>query len=211
MNKRYIILAIIAISLGIGMLLMPDKDPNKYSDKKNSPESLLASIDDPSRYLSPDDITDRIIKKDPTLLLIDVRPADQFALFAIPTAINIPIDSLLTEASISMMKQEGKVKVFYSNSGTTSDMAWILAKREGIKEVFVLQDGINTWFKNIVKAEKPAAFEPKEAFDLFNFRIAARQYFYGASTKKVEPEITKAPIKKAVKVQKVEESSGGGC
>lgn len=211
MNKRYILLAFIAICLGVGMLLMPTKDPNKYSDKKNNPENILANIDDPSRFLTSDDITDRIIKKDPTLLLIDVRSADQFNTFAIPGAINIPIDSLLNESSVGLLKQPGKNKVFYSNTGTMSDQAWVLAKREGISNVFVLKDGLNTWFKTIVKAEKPAEYQPKEDFELYNFRIAARQHFYGTGITTPIGKPNQVQKKKNVPIKKVEPSSGGGC
>lgn len=211
MNKRYVLLAIIAICLGLGMLFMPGKDQNKYSDRKNNAKTLLASIDDPSRFLSADDITDRLVKKDPALLLIDVRPEAQFKAYAIPGAVNIPIDSLLNSENLTRLKQEGKNKVFYSNSGTLSDGAWILAKREGITHVFVLKDGINNWFNNIVKAEKPSSSAPSEAFDLYNFRVAACQYFYGTGQTKANEKASIPQPKKTVVVKKVAASSGGGC
>lgn len=211
MNKRYFLLVLIAVGLGVGMLFMPSKNTNSYSDKKNNPETLLASIDDPSRFLTTDDITDRLIKKDPALLLIDVRTAEQFNAFAIPGAINIPIDSLLNDDNIALLKQAGTNKVFYSNSGSTSDQAWILAKREGINHVFVMADGINTWFKNIVKAQKPADYQPKEAFDLYSFRVAAYAYFYGAKDVKLDVNAANVPEKKSVIVKKVKTASGGGC
>ena len=207
MNKRYLLLAGIIIALGVGILFMPAKD----TTKQTKPELLLAAIDDPSRFLSTDDITDRLVKKDPALLMIDVRPANQFKAFAIPGAINIPIDSLLTASAEDILNQKGMDKVFYSNSDVTSDQAWIICKRIGQQRIYVLKGGVNRWFSSIVKAEKPSETDPVEAMELYQFRMAACQHFFGSK------EITRVPEvpteKKRVKVVKKtsEASSGGGC
>ena len=206
MNKRYLLLASIIIALGVGILFMPAKD----TSKQTQPELLLAAIDDPSRFLSTDDITDRLVKKDPALMLIDVRSESQFKAFSIPGAINIPVDSLLTASAQEMLNQKEMDKVFYSNADVTSDQAWIISKRIGLQRIYVMEGGVNKWFNTIVKAEKPAETSPTEAMELYQFRIAACQHFFGS------PEMTAAP--KAAEAQKVTvvkkasgAASGGGC
>lgn len=206
MNKRYLLLAGIIIALGVGILFMPAKD----TVKQTQPELLLAAIDDPSRFLTTDDITDRLVKKDPALLLIDVRPESQFKAFSIPGAINIPADSLLSGSSLETMNQKEMDKVFFSNADVTSDQVWIICKRMGFQRIYVLQGGVNKWFSTIVKAEEPAESAPTEALELYQFRMAARQHFFGS------PEITAAPKvvskKKVTVVKKASEAaSGGGC
>ena len=206
MNKKYLLLAGIIILLGIGMLFIPQRD----TDKHLKPELLLAAIDDPSRFLTTDDITDRLVKQDPALLLIDVRPKEQFDAFAVPGAINIPVDSLLSASARGIISQIAKDKVFYSNSDVTSDQAWIVCKRLGMERIYVMQGGINTWFSTIVKAVKPAETASVEAINLYQFRTAARQHFFGNSEAKSEVPLK---AKKAVTVSKkpAEASSGGGC
>jgi rhodanese-related sulfurtransferase len=206
MNKRYLLLAGIIIALGVGILFMPVKD----TAKQTQPELLLAAIDDPSRFLNSDDITDRLVKKDPALLLIDVRSESQFKAFSIPGAINIPADSLLSASSLEMLNQKEIDKVFFSNADVTSDQAWIICKRIGLQRIYVMQGGVNKWFNTIVKAEKPAETAPAEAMELYHFRIAASQYFFGS------PEIAAAPKvaekKKVTVVKKASgAASGGGC
>lgn len=207
MNKKYLLLAVIVIALGAGMLLMPEKSV----EKQLQPEQLLAAIDDPSRFLSTDDITDRLVKKDPSLLLIDVRPESQFTSFAIPNAINIPLDSLLTPAAMDIMAQKEIDKVFYSNSDVASDQAWILAKRLQLSRMYVMKGGINKWFATIVKAVEPAETEPTEATELYRFRVAASQHFFG-NKEKSKSEVNN-PEKKKISVTKkpAASSSGGGC
>jgi rhodanese-related sulfurtransferase len=206
MNKRYLLLAGIIIALGVGILFMPAKD----TAKQTQPELLLAAIDDPSRFLSTDDITDRLVKKDPALMLIDVRPESQFKAFSIPGAINIPLDSLLSASAQEMLNQKEMDKVFYSNADVTSDQAWIICKRIGMQRIYVMQGGVNKWFSTIVKAEKPAESAPTEAMELYQFRIAACQHFFG------NPEMAAAPKaaekKKVTVVKKASgAASGGGC
>ena len=137
MNKRYLFLAVVVVLLGVGMLFMPGTNDNKQVN----PELLLTAIDDPSRFLTTDDITDRLVKKDPALLLLDVRPASEFKSFSIPGSVNLPIDSLLTAPAMEMLQQDAKDKVFCSNSDVTADQAWIISKRIGLKRIYVMQGG----------------------------------------------------------------------
>ncbi len=206
MNKKYLLLAGIIIALGIGILFMPQSDDRKQL----KPDILLAAIDDQSRFLTADDITDRLVKKDPALMLIDVRLASQFNTFAIPGAINIPIDSLLSVSAQDQMNQKGMDKVFYSSSDVIADRAWIISKRIGLNRIYVLRGGVNEWFNIIVKASKPDETASAEAMELYQFRIAACQHFFG------NREIATIPVaaekKKVTVIKKPSGSkSGGGC
>lgn len=206
MNKRYLLFAFFAVALGAGMLFMP----GIQHDKEMAPEQLLKVIDDPSRFLSTDLLTDRLVKKDPSLLLIDVRPAQQFKAFAIPGAVNIPLDSLLTSVSLELFRNKEMEKVFYSNSDVMADQAWIIARRIGFQSVFVLQGGVNKWFNEVVRAEEPEITEPIEKMSLYQNRKAVGQYFFG--TPKVNAGAVVSPQKTApVQKKPVEASSGGGC
>ena len=206
MNKKYLLLAGIIIVLGIGILILPQRDDRKQM----KPESLLAAINDPSRFLTTDDITDRLVKKDPALMLIDVRTAAQFNAFAIPGAINIPIDSLLSASAQEQMSQKGIDKVFYSSSDVTSDQAWIICKRQEMERIYVLRGGVNEWFNTIVKAVKPPETASVKAIELYQFRIAACQHFF--SNPEMAVTSVTAEKKKVTVVKKpARAASGGGC
>jgi rhodanese-related sulfurtransferase len=208
MNKNYIFLTVLAFVIGLGILFMPETK----REKQIKPVDLLMAIDDPSRFLSTDVITDRLVKKDPTLLLIDVRIASQYNSFSIPGAINIPLDSLLTGSTAEILQNKDIDKVFYSNADVTSDQAWIISKRLGYKAIYVLQGGVNKWFNTIVKNEIPADTEPVEVFELYQFRKGASQFFFGSNESGLDQE-SKATPKKTVVIQKKvsEASTGGGC
>lgn len=210
MNRYYIALTILAVGLAVGILLM---DRNKQI-KEIEPLNLAIAYNDPSRFLSVDEVTDRIIKEDPGLVLIDVRPADQYKKFAIPGSINIPYDSLFTTSSLDLLKRKELDKVFCSNSAVWSDQAWLLCTRLEMPAVFVLEGGVNNWFNSIVQATEPSATAPREAFDRYSFRLAANQFFYGVE-KKAEAPITKPTVTVAkpapVKRSEPAAETGGGC
>jgi hypothetical protein len=73
-----------------------------------------------------------------------------------------------------------------------------------------MQGGVNKWFSTIVKAEKPAETAPAEAMELYQFRIAASQYFFGSPEIAAAPNVTEK--KKVTVVKKASgAASGGGC
>lgn len=205
MNRSYLVLIVVAVGLAIGMLLM-DK---KVQIRETDPATLAIAYNIPSRFLSIDEVTDRLIKKDPSLLLIDIRPSDQFKAFAIPGAMNIPLDSLLSNSSLGLLKAKEYDKVLYSNSDVWSDEAWILCERMEMPNIFVMKGGINYWFQSFAQPTEPLASAPKQELDLYAFRMAASQFFYGGA-EIPKPVVT---VKKPVKVirQQPEPSTGGGC
>ncbi len=205
MNRTYIILTVIALSLALGILIIGERKTNK----ETRPQSLSVNYNDPSRFLSSDEITDRLIKGDPSLLLIDVRPSDQYTNFSIPGSLNIPLDSLLNEASIDMLNVQNMDKVLISNSDLWSDQAWLLCTRLGISDVFVMEGGINNWFNTIAKLQDVPLTAPQEVIDLHSFRAAANKHFFGtgeisSATVASQPRIV--PVKKTPKP-----GSSGGC
>lgn len=208
MDKRYTLLAILLIIAAAGLLIVP----NRPGSKELNPEKMLTAIDDPARFLSTDLVTERIIGGNPSLQLIDVRQPEEFRQYALPGALNIPLDSLLNPEWNDIFGQPGKDRVFYSNDDILADQAWQLCKRKGMERIFVMKGGLNYWFKTIIKGEEPPAWAPTEDFDRYSFRMAARQYFTGngqtASSAKAQTE----PQVKKVKVEKKPaKTSGGGC
>ena len=187
--------------------------PKKSAVKELNPEQLLLAVDDPSRFLSTDLITERIIKKDPSLLLIDVRPAEQYKVFSLQGAVNIPLSLLFSEEAKTLLGQEGKEKVFFSNDDILADQAWQICKRIKMNDIFVMKGGVNFWFNTIMKDNPPNVTDDSKAQDLYTFRKAARQYFMGNTNQSQGNSSESEGKKEGVNVVKktTSKSSGGGC
>lgn len=209
MNKGFAIIAPLLLVLAVGLVLIPKQKDNK----ELTPIELLAEVHDNTRFISTDKIAELIIGGDPSLLLVDVRPMNDYSYYSLDGALNIPFDSLLNESAIATVSDPNKRVVLFSNSDIAAEQAYMLYKRLGVKNLLIMQGGLNQWFQTIIKPEAPHQNESKAAFDLYAFRLAAKQYFTGASTTgtaSTDKPIVKKPVK--VNTQPVaKQAAEGGC
>ena len=207
MEKKYTLLSILLIVLALGLVILPKKDDKKEMDSK----ILLSMIAEKSRYLTADQVTHRIIENDPTLLLIDLRPVDQYKKFALPGSINLCPDSLQSKSTIELFKQPGKDKVLYAESDMISQKAWLVFSRYAVNRMYVMKGGMTEWSNTILKEQLPSATASTTDLDLISFRNAARQYFTGEGSVSSTP-VSSRTVEKIQVVRKAPAaSSGGGC
>ena len=121
---------------------------------------------------------------------------------------NIPAEEILSEDWKAYLAQEGMDIVFYSTSDVFADQAWMLCTQKGYKNLYVMQGGLNEWFRTIIQPIAPDETAPTEAFELYSFERAASIYFGGTSA----GTTTALPSKKKVTVRKKEKKAAeGGC
>jgi len=208
--KTRIILSIILASLGLIIAATP-----KSTTHNNQPNSqqLLQEVAEGGQYITTDEIAQRIIEKDPTLQLIDVRNQEEFEKFALPGAINIPMVDLLAAQYTDILDQEAKVNVFYSNGSLDALEAWMITRQLGSANNFVLKGGLNYWVETIVNPTKPDATSPDEELAKYNFRIAAGKALGGGTDSTISTAST-APTKPATSIKPVagkKKKAAGGC
>ncbi len=175
MNKNYIILFGLLIILSGGLLLLPEK--TNYVQE--NPENLMWDIAQPTRYITTDQVAKMIIEKDPLMQLIDVRQDYDYELFSLPGAYNIPLDSILTETADIIMDVEDINTIMFSDDDIKADQTWVIAKRLGYKNVYVMKGGLNCWVRTIIQPELPAETAPITEFERYKFRQGASIYFTG--------------------------------
>lgn len=204
MNKTYIYLTVLILALSVGIFFLPERD----NEKNITPEELMWEVVQPTRYVTTDQVAAMIIEKDPTLALIDVRSTDEYEAFSLPASVNIPLDSIVVDSYREYLGIEDMNAVFYSNDDIKADQAWVIARRMGYKNIYVLKDGLNCWIKTIIQPERPVETASKEAFELYSFRKGASMYFTGAELLESE-EGQKSEI--TVKRKKKKAVAEGGC
>jgi rhodanese-related sulfurtransferase len=204
MNRNYIYLTILILLLSGGVFFLPERENNQQIN----PEELMQEILSPSRFISPDVIAEMIIEKDPTLELIDVRSTDEYDEFSLQNAVNIPLDSLTSEAYLEYLGIEDMNAVFYSNDDIKSDQAWVLAKRMGFSSIYVMKGGLNCWVNTIIQPVKPIETASNEEFELYNFRKGASMYFSGVALESSDDDLKSGIVVVRKKKKAVAE---GGC
>lgn len=210
-KKRYIFTAVLLVVAGIGLITIPDFDKMKEKDARE----MLPAVMSREKSFSAEKVAEMIIGEDPLLRLIDVRSPEEFAEYSLPGAINIPLADILSKEEEGdykwgyILNQNTKTNIFYSNGDIYATRAWFLCTRLNFKNNYILEGGLNTWFKNIIRPEKPENASLEE-MDLYNFRLGARQYFLGGDAVPVTSEsdnIPAVPVKKKKAVVQEE----GGC
>lgn len=204
MTKKYLVPILLLLGLALLLVLLPQK--KSYDEMQ--PKELLQQVCASSRFISPDIVADRIIKKDPSLVLIDVRNTDEYSAYSLPGALNIPLSDLLKPEQTDLLTQDGIDFIFYSNSDIQADKAWILCKRKGLQNIFVLKGGLNAWFSTFFLSEPLPETESAAEIELYQFRSGVRQYFTGGTI--TTPANTQAEkITVTPKVKKA--AAEGGC
>ncbi len=208
--KEKIIFALLIIG-GIAVLFLPDY---KKHPKVLKQDYLFYQLNQTGRYISTDELAKKMITKDPTLMLIDVRSKKDYDHFTLPGALNIPLDSILNKQYIDYLDQDVYNTVLFSNGSSIADQAWMILKSNGYNGNYVLKGGLNKWFKTIIDPEKPSPEADIVERERYEFRKGASLFFTGVSSSgvggvsdsKPKPKAAAAPM---VKRKKKEVS--GGC
>ncbi len=204
MKKAYYIMAVFLLLLGIGLVILPDRE--HYDEA--SPRELLSDLRNPSRFISTDKVAEMIIDQDPTLLLVDVRDMYDFLDYSLPGAHSIPLEEILMYNWVDSLSYDRSKIVLFSNSDILADQAWILLKRENHDNIHIMKGGLNCWFETIIQPSPPAETDADEEIDLYQFRKGASIYFLGGTAAVEQETGSQTVIVKRKNKTKVVE---GGC
>jgi rhodanese-related sulfurtransferase len=208
--KEKIIFALLVIG-GIAVLFLPDF---KKHPKVLKPDFLFYQLNQKGRFVSPDDLAKSMISKDPTLMLIDVRTKKDYDKFTLPGALNIPLDSILNSQYVDYLDQDVYKTILFSNGTSLADQAWMILKSNGYNGSYVLDGGLNNWFKTIIDPEKPSPEAEMAEREKYEFRKGASLFFTGVSSKGVGGTSDSKPKPKAAAVPMVKRKKkevSGGC
>ncbi len=211
LSFRYKILALILLVLAGGLVLLPKAQKQEGIDV----EQLLSNAINPERYISTDEIAHKIVSRDPSFILVDVRKSENYQSYSLPNAVNIPLKNLLDEDNEAYINQGQYDVVFYSNDNFHADQAWMLSNRLGYKNLRVLDGGMNRWYSTIINPQVPEEKMSAEEFELYSTRKAASMYFgvMYPDQEKFEDQVVEKPApKKIIPVKKKKKRPvEGGC
>ncbi|XOV92910.1 MAG: rhodanese-like domain-containing protein [Bacteroidota bacterium] len=174
MNSRQLF-SIVILFLGLTAAMIPTKKNDAISLNEHE---LLQEMLRETNYVTSDELAERLIAADPSVQLIDVRPASTFR-DPLPGAINIPIDSLFSENYSFYFDQVVRQNIIYSQDDVLATQVWMITKQLGYKNNYLLKGGISEWKQTILDPQTPQATASGQEWDLYNKRMAARQYFTG--------------------------------
>jgi thiosulfate/3-mercaptopyruvate sulfurtransferase len=136
-------------------------------------EEILAAVEAGADHVAPDELADRLMAAEPGLVVVDVRSAAEFETFHIRGAMHAPLSDLATR----LQPLRGGTIVLYSNGMTHPAQARDALVRQGFREVFILTDGLNGFFRTCLK---PVSLRSEPITAAQAARVEAwRRYFLG--------------------------------
>ncbi|MCF6170030.1 MAG: rhodanese-like domain-containing protein [Bacteroidales bacterium] len=205
MNRNYLYLTMLMLALAGGLFVLPERN----NEQGTLPEELMWDIVQPTRYATTDQVARMIIEKDPTIELIDVRPFDEYTDFSLPGAVNIPLDSIVNENYQDYLGIQDMNAVFFSDDDIKADQAWVIARRMGYDNIYVMRGGLNCWVETIIRPEKPDETASRQEFEKYILRKGASMYFVGGA--KMDENTGSKKTNVAVKRKKKAAVAEGGC
>jgi phage shock protein E len=115
--------------------------------------SLASAADAPPAMIAPDQLVQRMEKKDANLVVLDVRTPEEFAAGHIPGAVNIPHDQLPNRLA-EIAGAKSKDVVVYCRSGRRSAIAQETLTSQGFKSVKHLEGDMLKWQEEKRAVEK---------------------------------------------------------
>jgi len=95
-------------------------------------------------HLAPADLAGRLLDAPDTVLVVDVRPADEFAAFHLPGSVNLDLVRLLGPEGTTLLDAHArKTVVLVSNGMTHPAQAWVELARRGRTNVRILEEGLD--------------------------------------------------------------------
>lgn len=158
-------LAACAASLALGAALVDGRSPAATSDV---PAGALAH----GAYISALDLAERIASGDGTLRPIDLRSADAYAEFHVPTAVHITPDALS-----AFTVPDHTTIVLYADDNAAALQAWMLLRLRGHDDVFVVRGGLYEWIARVHEPVLATDATPDERAEFE--RAAALSRFFG--------------------------------
>ena len=107
------------------------------------------------------------------LRVIDVRSAEEYENFHIPTAERVPIDSI-----VSARFSPSETIVLYSEGGPHAAQVWVFLRALGYEKVYFLRGGAYEWIEQIISPTLPAGAPAKDSV-AFEATAALSRYFGG--------------------------------
>lgn len=202
-------LSLILIIFGLIIAFVPKNTIKQY---KLTATQLLNEVKAGTQFVIPDEVADQIIKKDPSIQLIDVRNPNEFNKFSLPGSINIPLQDILAEKWTEILDQGSKMNIFYSNGSLEAIEAWMITRQLGYQNNYVLKGGLNYFGDLILNPQVPPSTSPDEEIAKYDFRKGVSQTLGGGAQTTSSAANTPAQGNKPGVVPKpMKKKASGGC
>jgi len=180
-------IAIVLVAVGPG--LPSGQQAQATAGLIASESQLLEAVEMAQDHIEPEELADRMLRQEPGLVVVDIRPVVEYLDYHLPHALNIQMKDL--HQSLLQYKNIGTI-VLYSNGMTHPVQARDSLYRSGYANAYILTDGLNGFIERcLTPVSLRDEILPKETAD----RIRSwRAFFLGSATRQEKHSVTDKPL-----------------
>lgn len=175
-----------------GLLLLPTEAEEPASSAVlAAPENemaLLQRLQEGDDHIEPETIADRLLANDDSLLLIDIRTPDEYAVFHIKGAVNATMTDLPDYVGAN---GANKTIVLYSNGMTHPAQARDSLERMGYQNIFLLTDGLEGFINRCLK---PVSLREEPVPDAMRKKVQSWRSFFLGDTERTSGKMSIQPV-----------------
>jgi len=131
-------IAIVLVAVGYG--LPSNRQTGATAGAISSESQLLEAVETAQDHIEPEELAERMLRQEPGLIVVDIRPAVEYMDYHLPNALNIQMKDL--HEALIPYKNTGTI-VLYSNGMTHPVQARDSLFRSGYTNAYILTDGLN--------------------------------------------------------------------
>ncbi len=148
------------------------------------PDAWAQTVEAGMDHIKPAELSARLLDAPRSVLLVDVRPPEEFAAFHLPGAVNLTVPELLGARGEELLAAHaGSLVVLCSNGMTHPAQAWVGLARRGRSDVRVLEDGLDGFVRDVLTPPslRGATTEARAALEQPAFAAAVAAFLPAAA------------------------------
>jgi hypothetical protein len=176
-------LAAVALVLGaVALFSQPHRGPVVKLDTRELAMVVGQEVD----HVKPAELAAWIVEGRADYRLLDLRSAEEFGRYHIPTAENVPV-SMLPDFPL----QPREKVVLYSEGGIHAAQAWMLLRAQGHTAVYTVLGGLDGWKDEVLFPVMPVDATPQQRARFE--QVAAIATFFGGQPRAADAAAAAAP------------------
>jgi rhodanese-related sulfurtransferase len=144
--------------------------------------ALARAVEREDDHVTAVELATWIKDRKPGLRIVDVRSAEEFNAFHVPTSERIPLAALVTTPFTNQ-----ETVVLYSDGGAHAAQGWVFLRSRGYRQVYFLRGGLADWLDEVMNPTLASDATP-EAHASFERVVPLSRYFGGTPHRETEAE-----------------------
>ena len=163
---------LLLVGFAVSLPLLSSQEMENQGAANIPSEEAEKNLSSTQEYISPEELADRMLKRDSAMTVVDIRPESDYRVFHIRGALNVQLSDL--PAFVAENGGKGMI-VLYSDSMAHESRAREGLFRMGFPNVTILTGGLNGFLE---KCLKPVSLRPEPVSREMEDRIRSwRDYF----------------------------------